>query len=217
MPGWPLKMRDTPARACRYPPSRTCRDKLAFMSVLCTANTSCLEPTPARTGNGWELPAARPASPIACPMRLNLHGPSMTLDTDVLFFIGLPFDTACQDLKLGGEPVWQIAGGVNVSVHPNKYLVLSTGQSISSDGHCQSFGKGGDGYIPGEGVGVVILKRLSESGERRRPHLRDHPRQRAQPWRQDQWLLSPEPTGTKQCDQPGPGRIQNRCAAHQLH
>src|SRR5262249_49458241 len=34
---------------------------------------------------------------------------------------------------------------------------------ISSDGHCQSFGEGGDGYIPGEGVGVVVLKRLSEA------------------------------------------------------
>src|SRR6266498_923953 len=56
-----------------------------------------------------------------------------------------------------------IAGGVNVSIHPNKYLVLSDGQFISSDGHCQAFGEGGDGYIPGEGVGVVVLKRLSEA------------------------------------------------------
>src|SRR5690606_11922890 len=37
------------------------------------------------------------------------------------------------------------------------------GQFISSDGHCQSFGDGGDGYIPGEGVGVAILKRLSDA------------------------------------------------------
>ena len=34
--------------------------------------------------------------------------------------------------------------------------MLSAGQFISSDGHCQSFGEGGDGYIPGEGVGVVV-------------------------------------------------------------
>jgi polyketide synthase PksN len=69
---------------------------------------------------------------------------------------------ACQDLKLGRTSL-AIAGGVNVSVHPNKYLALSAGQFISSDGHCQSFGEGGDGYIPGEGVGVVVLKRLSEA------------------------------------------------------
>ncbi len=69
---------------------------------------------------------------------------------------------ACQDLKQGRTSL-AIAGGVNVSIHPNKYLALSAGQFISSDGHCQSFGEGGDGYIPGEGVGVVVLKRLSEA------------------------------------------------------
>ena len=63
-----------------------------------------------------------------------------------------------------------IAGGVNVSIHPNKYLMLSAGQFISSDGHCQSFGEGGDGYIPGEGVGAVVLKRLSDA-ERDGDHI----------------------------------------------
>jgi acyl transferase domain-containing protein len=69
---------------------------------------------------------------------------------------------ACLDLKLGRTNL-AIAGGVNVSIHPNKYLYLSAGQYISGDGACQSFGEGGDGYIPGEGVGVVVLKRLSDA------------------------------------------------------
>ena len=63
-----------------------------------------------------------------------------------------------------------IAGGVNVSVHPNKYLMLSAAQGISSEGRCQSFGEGGDGYVPGEGVGVVVLKRLAEA-ERDGDHI----------------------------------------------
>ncbi len=92
---------------------------------------------------------------------LNLHGPSMTLDTMCSSSL-TAIHTACQDLKHGRTSL-AIAGGVNVTIHPNKYLVLSTGQFISSDGHCQSFGEGGDGYIPGEGVGVVVLKRLSEA------------------------------------------------------
>ncbi|WP_185113962.1 SDR family NAD(P)-dependent oxidoreductase [Fulvivirga imtechensis] len=92
---------------------------------------------------------------------LNLHGPSMTLDTMCSSSL-TAIHLACQDLQLGRTNL-AIAGGVNVSIHPNKYLYLSTGQFISSDGHCQSFGEGGDGYIPGEGVGVVILKRLSEA------------------------------------------------------
>jgi len=92
---------------------------------------------------------------------LDLHGPSVTLDTMCSSSLSA-IHFACQDLRLGRTSM-AIAGGVNVTIHPNKYLVLSAGQFISSDGHCQSFGQGGDGYIPGEGVGVVILKRLSEA------------------------------------------------------
>ncbi|RYZ94947.1 MAG: polyketide synthase, partial [Moraxellaceae bacterium] len=92
---------------------------------------------------------------------LNLHGPSMTLDTMCSSSL-TAIHLACQDLKSGRTDLG-IAGGVNISIHPNKYSMLSAGQFISSDGHCQSFGEGGDGYIPGEGVGAVILKRLSEA------------------------------------------------------
>jgi acyl transferase domain-containing protein/enoyl-CoA hydratase/carnithine racemase/acyl carrier protein len=92
---------------------------------------------------------------------LNLHGPSMIMDTMCSSSL-TSIHTACQDLKHGHTNL-AIAGGVNVSVHPRKYLMLSVGQFISSEGQCQSFGEGGDGYIPGEGVGAVILKRLSEA------------------------------------------------------
>ncbi len=92
---------------------------------------------------------------------LNLHGPSMTLDTMCSSSL-TAIHLASQDLKLGRTDM-ALAGGVNLSVHPDKYSMLSAGQFISSDGHCQSFGEGGDGYIPGEGVGVVVLKRLSDA------------------------------------------------------
>ncbi|MBD3316248.1 MAG: SDR family NAD(P)-dependent oxidoreductase, partial [Chitinivibrionales bacterium] len=92
---------------------------------------------------------------------LNLHGPSLTVDTMCSSSL-TAIHIACRDL-LQGRTSMGIAGGVNVSIHPNKYLLISAGQFISSTGHCQSFGEGGDGYIPGEGVGVVILKRFSDA------------------------------------------------------
>ena len=92
---------------------------------------------------------------------LNVHGPSMTLDTMCSSSL-TAIHLACQDLRLGRTHA-AIAGGVNATLHPNKYLILSAGQFISTDGHCQSFGVGGDGYIPGEGVGAVVLKRLSDA------------------------------------------------------
>ncbi|MBW8851154.1 MAG: SDR family NAD(P)-dependent oxidoreductase [Xanthomonadales bacterium] len=92
---------------------------------------------------------------------LNLHGPSMVVDTMCSSSL-TAIHLACQDLAQGRTAL-AIAGGVNVTLHPNKYLMLSAGQFISGDGHCQSFGEGGDGYIPGEGVGVVVLKRLADA------------------------------------------------------
>jgi acyl transferase domain-containing protein/enoyl-CoA hydratase/carnithine racemase len=92
---------------------------------------------------------------------LNLHGPSLAVDTMCSSSL-TAIHLACQDLKLGHTDL-ALAGGVNISIHPNKYLMLSAGQFISGDGHCQSFGEGGDGYIPGEGVGVVVLKRLADA------------------------------------------------------
>ncbi len=92
---------------------------------------------------------------------LNLHGPSMALDTMCSSSL-TALHAACQDLRLGHTRM-AIAGGVNVSVHPNKYLALSSGRFLSSQGRCTSFGADGDGYVPGEGVGVVILKRLEDA------------------------------------------------------
>jgi polyketide synthase PksN len=92
---------------------------------------------------------------------LNLHGPSISFDTMCSSSL-TAIHIACQDLRQRRTSV-AIAGGVNVSIHPHKYSMLSAGRFISTQGHCQSFGAGGDGYIPGEGVGVVVLKRLSDA------------------------------------------------------
>ncbi len=92
---------------------------------------------------------------------LNLTGPSLTLDTmcsSALTALSL----ACQDLKLG-KCKMAFAGGVNVAVHPNKYQVLTYENFLSSDGLCKSFGAGGDGYVPSEGVGAVLLKPLEDA------------------------------------------------------
>ncbi|WP_123057281.1 beta-ketoacyl reductase, partial [Desulfocucumis palustris] len=89
----------------------------------------------------------------------NFHGPSMAVDTMCSSSL-TAIQLACQSLQRGGCEL-AIAGGVNVSIHPNKYLILAQGKFASSKGRCESFGRGGDGYVPGEGVGAVLLKPLS--------------------------------------------------------
>ncbi|MGJ7907986.1 SDR family NAD(P)-dependent oxidoreductase [Actinopolyspora sp. H202] len=91
----------------------------------------------------------------------NLRGPSMSVDTMCSSSL-MAVHLACRSLKWGDCDT-AIAGGVNLSLHPNKYLVLSQGRLASSNGHCASFGADGDGYVPGEGVGAVLLKPLARA------------------------------------------------------
>lgn len=93
----------------------------------------------------------------------NFHGPSMSVDTMCSSSL-TAIHLACQSIK-NGECDTAIAGGVNVSIHPNKFLVLSQGKFASSKGQCATFGEGGDGYVPGEGVGAILLKPLPKALE----------------------------------------------------
>ncbi|WP_438018420.1 SDR family NAD(P)-dependent oxidoreductase [Sorangium sp. So ce315] len=91
----------------------------------------------------------------------DFHGPSLAVDTMCSSSL-TAIHLAVRSLQAGDCEV-AIAGGVNVSVHPNKYLALSQAQFASSTGRCESFGRGGDGYVPGEGVGAVLLKPLARA------------------------------------------------------
>ncbi|HXH10353.1 MAG TPA: SDR family NAD(P)-dependent oxidoreductase [Alphaproteobacteria bacterium] len=108
---------------------------------------------------------ALPGSPSSVANRVsyfcNFSGPSLAVDTMCSSSL-TAIHLACESLKRG-ECELAIAGGVNVSIHPNKYLLLAQGRFLSSKGRCESFGAGGDGYVPGEGVGAVLLKPLAQA------------------------------------------------------
>ncbi|MEX3525941.1 MAG: SDR family NAD(P)-dependent oxidoreductase [Burkholderia sp.] len=90
---------------------------------------------------------------------LDLRGPSLPVDTMCSSSL-TAIHEACAALHRG-DCAMALAGGVNLCVHPASYVGLATGKMLSSDGRCRSFGAGGDGYVPGEGVGVVVLKPLA--------------------------------------------------------
>jgi len=91
----------------------------------------------------------------------DFHGPSLGVDTMCSSSL-LAVHLACRSL-LSGECRVAVAGGVNLSLHPAKYLSLSEHEALSTDGRCRSFGEGGDGYVPSEGVGAVLLKPLRQA------------------------------------------------------
>ena len=98
----------------------------------------------------------------------NFSGPSMTIDTMCASSL-TTIHLACRSIR-ANECRMAIAGGVNISIHPNKYLMLGRLRLSSSNGKCLAFGKGGDGFVPGEGVGAVLLKPLANA-EKDQDHI----------------------------------------------
>ncbi len=91
----------------------------------------------------------------------DFHGPSMAVDT-VCSSSLTALHMALESIR-HGECEVALAGGVNLSLHPHKYLSYGMMDLHSSDGHCRTFGKGGDGYVSGEGIGAVLLKPLTKA------------------------------------------------------
>ncbi len=92
---------------------------------------------------------------------LNLKGPSMPIDTMCSSSL-TAIHEACKHVDQG-ECELAIAGGVNLYLHPSTYRGLCAQRMLALDRQCRSFGKGGNGFVPGEGVGAVLLKRLSQA------------------------------------------------------
>ena len=91
----------------------------------------------------------------------NWHGPSLAVDTMCSASL-TSVHLACESLKRG-ECEFAIAGGVNTTVHPEKDIVLSQSGFSANEGRCKAFGEGGSGYVPGEGVGALLLKPLARA------------------------------------------------------
>jgi len=92
---------------------------------------------------------------------LNLRGPSLVIDTACSSSL-VALHYACQSL-LTGESNLCLAAGVNLILSPERTISLSHAQMIAADGRCKTFDAAADGYVQGEGCGVVVLKRLADA------------------------------------------------------
>lgn len=89
----------------------------------------------------------------------NFRGPSMPVDTACSASL-TAVHLACESLKRE-ECEMAIAGGINLYLHPFKYIHLCQMRMLSPSGRCHAFGEKGDGFVPGEGGGAVLLKPLT--------------------------------------------------------
>jgi acyl transferase domain-containing protein/NADPH:quinone reductase-like Zn-dependent oxidoreductase/short-subunit dehydrogenase/acyl carrier protein len=101
---------------------------------------------------------------------LGMHGPSVALDTACSSSL-VAMHLAASALR-SEECDLALAGGVNLILDPECSVYLSRLRALSRDGRCKAFDASADGYVRGEGAGLVVLKRLSDA-------LRDGDRIRA--------------------------------------
>lgn len=92
---------------------------------------------------------------------LNLRGPSMAIDTACSASL-VAVHYACQSLQTG-ESNLCLVGGVNLIFSPVPMLACSQAHLMAADGRCKTFDASADGYVRGEGCGVVVLKRLADA------------------------------------------------------
>jgi len=91
----------------------------------------------------------------------NFRGPSLAIDTacsSSLVSVHLACAALCR-----GEADLCLAGGVNLILCPEGTIIFSQARMMAADGRCKTFDDRADGYVRGEGCGLVVLKRLADA------------------------------------------------------
>ncbi|HEV8580106.1 MAG TPA: amino acid adenylation domain-containing protein [Thermoanaerobaculia bacterium] len=99
--------------------------------------------------------------PTRVSYKLNLRGPSLAVQTSCSSSL-VAVHLACRSLE-AGECDMALAGGVRIVLPQEAGYLYEEGGIASPDGHCRAFDAEAHGVVPGNGVGVVLLKRLEDA------------------------------------------------------
>jgi acyl transferase domain-containing protein/acyl carrier protein len=93
--------------------------------------------------------------------KLNLQGPSVVIQSACSTSL-VAVHLACQGL-LSGECDMALAGGVSIKIPHESGYIYQEGGILSPDGHCRAFDAKAQGTVGGNGIGIVVLKRLADA------------------------------------------------------
>ena len=116
------------------------------------------------------LPDDNPLTPVGSALSIaanrisyvyDLLGPSVSLDTACSSSL-MAVHLACRSLR-SGEIDCALAGGVSLVLSPDLSIAFTKAGLMAPDGRCKPFSAAANGYVRGEGVGLVTLQRLSDA------------------------------------------------------
>ncbi|MBA3544277.1 MAG: polyketide synthase, partial [Chthoniobacterales bacterium] len=121
-------------------------------------------------GTPWDSSGISPHSPTGSAHSIaanrisycfNLRGPSVAMDTACSSAL-TAVHAACEHIRAGrGDTA--LAGGVTVMITPGGFIGFSQASMLSPEGRCAAFDASANGFVRGEGAGMVLLKRLSQA------------------------------------------------------
>ncbi|OQZ94987.1 type I polyketide synthase [Mycolicibacter algericus] len=92
---------------------------------------------------------------------LGLRGPAVAMDSACSSSL-VTVHMACQSLRMR-ESDLALAGGVSLILRPETQIAMAKWGMLSPRGRCHTFDAGADGFVRGEGAGIVVLKRLTDA------------------------------------------------------
>ena len=123
--------------------------------TMVAADANALDGPYGFLGNSFSMASGRVA------YALGVHGPAMTVDTACSSGLAA-VHMACRSLH-EGESDLAFAAGVSLQLEPKKAAAGSALGMLSKTGHCHAFDVNADGFVPGEGCVVLLLKRLPDA------------------------------------------------------
>lgn len=121
-------------------------------------------------GTPWDSSGISPHSPTGSAHSIaanrisycfNLRGPSIAMDTACSSAL-TAVHVACDHIR-AGRCTTALAGGVTIMVTPGGFIGFSQAGMLSPDGHCKAFDASANGFVRGEGAGMVVLKDLQQA------------------------------------------------------